>query len=197
MSSMTVFITVPHADCRGDAYWHHCDLLAEEMARKISDAFLARNVETKLFVGNVPRRKVDLNRPVSRLTRFRRSLSKELKNAGFNDVLLDIHSYPSNSKAYELYILDIKQLSFDDTFNTFLIGNLESQGIKTFLLNKGSLKNDIVVEAMTKHGIHDSSLIEVSENLIGQKDRLLYIADAIADATTIYREQNFWEDDFT
>lgn len=187
---MKAIITIPHADCSGKAEGHRCDFSAERFGDLVYDVFLERGIPASIFRGDVPRDVIDLNRRASRRTRFRRALRKELKQAGFNDVLLDIHSFPGDIFPFEVYFLDIAEIGMDDAFNGFLRNELKKEGIKVSVVEKGSLDNDIVIEAMLDHGLSDASLIEINENL--DVERLKIIAIKLVGAVIAYRQLNEW-----
>ena len=113
-------IPVPHAKCQKNAFewnnWpypasfdHNCDTAAPTAAILLHDEL---NVHAKLFMGNVNRKKCDLNRPACRKQPIRREIdhwvAKQLKRKKYVWVL-DVHSYPpvGRYRRYDMYILYI------------------------------------------------------------------------------------------
>lgn len=152
---MKILLTVPHAYCDELLiYGHYCDPIAEEMAKKIS-----RKIPVDLEIGDIPRPVCDLNRIACRITDFRRRISRKIKNF---DLILDIHSYPSDSEygPWDITILEDRQPNLNLTSYS-LYKYLQSFGINVGLIY--GKDNDIIDEANEK-GV-DAFLIEFNESL--------------------------------
>lgn len=162
---MRILLTCPHAYCGNNSidrnYFeseHFCDLIAEDMTNELYTK-LSKNNQVDIEIGKTARPECDLNRIQCRNTSFRRKISQKMQNF---DLILDIHSYPSNSEygAYQAVILEDRPLS-RDLSSYSLYQYLISNGINVGLLQGRG--NDIEDESHEK-GI-DSFLIEFDEDM--------------------------------
>ena len=99
---MTVLLSAPHAGCFSLTGERDCDLLAEKAARYLNLLI----PESKLYVGYVKRKELDLNRDQAFNDPFRVNLRRAADQ--FNPVIsLDIHSFPTPEfNGTDLTILD-------------------------------------------------------------------------------------------
>lgn len=159
----SVVVTAPHATC--DAYSsldHMCDSTAERMARLLRADHVFVNTD-------VSRRVLDMNRPESRDTAFRRAISATPAR-----VLIDVHSFPSGSFGDADFVImepdpeptPAIQLLIDRFRRTDLVGRWV----------QGSPVNSILAVAR-EQGITASFLLEVKEELSG--DQMKRLADVI------------------
>ncbi len=170
----TIILTSPHSYCTNTSYISHmCDFLAEK-ALTILQEKISNFEFIYVHKSNIDRRIIDLNRPISRNTRYRLSVDRILeKSDKHTTVLLDIHSFPiGNFDNSEIAILWIHDSSFADNLEQYL----NNHGIysQKFL---GSKINDIMYSAI-QEGFQNSLLLEFNESL--SNSRLDYICSVIA-----------------
>ncbi len=185
MNSLIVFLTVPHRTCPKTPN-PECDLLAENAARALAGALHARKIQVELFLGDMPRTTVDLNRVASRTTPFRNRLRERLKIQQQRVILLDIHSFPeietTNLDTYIIYqsqrrffILPGLSVNAPQLYVSSLISYWKQRKIKTKAI-LGQF-NDIIEEAVNMNV--PAMLLEFSNNL--SQERLDFIAQTTAD----------------
>jgi len=105
-----IIISVPHSFCRGldDIIRHYCDVVAARAARGLTRRLTDAGHEILLHMADVNREALDLNRPESRPSKFRKALAKDFSKADF---LLDCHSFQGALLHWET---DIVLLKWDD-----------------------------------------------------------------------------------
>lgn len=162
----SVVVTAPHAACATDSPWERtCDRAAERMAQLLRADHVFVNTD-------VSRTVLDMNRPESRDTAFRRAISETPAR-----VLIDVHSFPPGSFGDADFVImepdpeptpKIQQLiDMVRSEHTGLIGRWV----------QGSSLNSILAVARER-GITASFLLEVSEGLKdGELKRLADVFD--------------------
>jgi hypothetical protein len=174
-----VIISAPHAFCQS-RFTRDCDETARPFAESIRDELKKRSVPVEAYFSDQPRSESDANRIEGRTTAFRRKLDKRISEIDCDDVLLDVHSAPSDTLEgyFDVYLLDIEGLQQDNRFNASLLEWLRSHGVTAYKL-QGTQENDIVVRAMTEFCLHDLTIVEINESI--QERRMTGIASIIAD----------------
>lgn len=100
---MRFIVTVPHAAC--PPRWvpheggHPCDLFAENAGRQLQKSLTANGHDARLFVADVPRTAVDMNRSASAGTPWRQRIDVAMAERAPEppSYLLDAHSFPRAS----------------------------------------------------------------------------------------------------
>lgn len=161
MVDLFVVVVAPHSLCNPKLKYRHCDRVAREAA---IDLYQKLPYDGKLFLSNVYREKLDLNRSPSRKSPFRHELSKYIGTVsdGVQKMyVLDVHSFPEG----EYQDRQIAIVNNDMKRNLCakrLFHYLQDDGFDVEYF-EGTDVNDIHIEAL-KHG-HPSVLIEFNENL--------------------------------
>ena len=167
-------ITVPHTFHVGflPREMHATDFSALDAARDLQKAFSA-NVVTRVFVGDVPRFLVDLNRPQSRNTQWRRRVTDLLRFLGRRAVQLDVHSFPDDPwTGKEIVVMDTAR---GHEWARDLAKGLRRRGINAYYI-RGSPRNDLI---QTSEALHvPAVLLEFNEKLASPRRR--EIAAALA-----------------
>jgi hypothetical protein len=154
---MRVLLTVPHG-CEG------CDIAAPGFAMHVSKHLDDFGIKNTKIVSTTKRKTIDMNRLESRSTSYRRNVSKIIGSMKRDDVLIDVHSFPSGSKSqYDVYFLNIVSSLGDDGFIRAMHAFLEKHGVRTGIL-EGSDKNDIVTVTLQR-GLENVALVEINESL--------------------------------
>ncbi len=145
---------------------HNVDVIAEEMARR-----LGRSIrKSTVFIGDINRDVVDLNRKAGRGTAFRERVRRALFSNG-TKLLLDVHSFPIDSPGkYAGSEMSILAFNGEPTpYERSLTEYLSERGVRVKLAGPG--KADIVAE-MRDHALA-STLLEFNEGLTDQRKRQL------------------------
>lgn len=167
---MSVLLTVPHAVCLQEIKVRHCDRVAEKAARILYEMIPS----SQLFIGNILRERMDLNRNVSLNTFFRRRIRWYLENTQ-PLLLLDIHSFPPGEfEGADVAILDEQPASgYGQDLFGYLDENLAGYSIGYF---EGSKVNSIIRES-NYYGV-PALLIEFNESLTD--DEMINISQVIS-----------------
>lgn len=181
----SIILSVPHAVCRdeNDKILHLCDVVAERVARRLFDLLTDKGYRVMLRIADINREEIDLNRPESRDTAFRRGLLQDFPKAFF---LLDIHSFPKKEKWSEDVVLLKWARGSQD--NREYVCNLLWEVAKTDL-NVASVygmeENDIVAHAL-ENGL-PAILVEFSEVSIA--DQGTSVVDRFAQAFVAFLQK--------
>lgn len=166
----TVIITVPHAICRdqNDIIRHKCDVVAERVARGLFDRLTDRGHRVLLRIADIPREKVDLNRPEGRYTSYRKDLARDFPRADF---LIDVHSFPLRRGFWREDIILLKWANegLDNREHVWsLLDRLARLDLNVAVVY-AEKSNDIVAHALEK-GL-PAILVEFSEVSIAEDER--------------------------
>ncbi len=169
---MYVIITASHSLCRNKRD-NLCDRKTFEIAKKLEDKIQSTtNVVPTVYLSNVFRDIIDLNRIESRKTTWRNQIKEDITKALINDnvkhiIVFDIHSFPNGfGFGTSLVILNnlLSKKEGSRLYNNLIDDNVP--GIKMLI---GSDKNDIQLELehMDQHYSKniDTFLLEFSDNL--------------------------------
>lgn len=174
-----VILTVPHAKCpetNESLLNHSCDILSEKFGKLLHKKITC--TKSKLFIGDINRDVIDLNRKESRNTSFRRNVRN---NMTAKSILIDVHSNEPDSYKFGKY--DVSLISDDDELKNNIYGALTQSGYKVGLFNVHPI-DDILIEAKEK-GIEKSILVEINEKHRNNPVILEDIADKIAEQICI------------
>jgi hypothetical protein len=139
---METVITVPHAKCI--LLIRDCDRIAEKAAK-----YLHKAINGNIFISNVWRKTLDLNRAKSYNSKWRKKVRKHLNP---NNVLIDVHSFPIEHSSELMYGITLEE--------NFLSRGIRSRGYNVV---KGDKTNDIIFEAYNKNV--PAILLEFNESL--------------------------------
>jgi len=168
---MKVTITAPHSKFSGPTEVHMADWIAGDVAIELyrlmgcaPSLYLAHEVRAlahapHVYMQDVYRRLIDLNRPESRGTQWRMELARTLRHT---ELLLDIHSFPSSdNEAFDFGVFEIPGITNEVLLRHFS-DELRANG---WLVQRmaGGYENDIAIDAHQR-GV-DALLIEVNESL--------------------------------
>jgi len=112
LTPVHVFLTTPHEKCDPSVTIRHCDRLSGAVANRIVDhikriAGTSRNLKCTYVRGTICRALLDLNRPIARMSTWRRQLDTLINQAvseGEHVILLDVHSYNSDQDMESPYL---------------------------------------------------------------------------------------------
>jgi hypothetical protein len=142
---MRVIISVPHG------YDYDNDVGASIIAEELDVLLSAKGVQTILLVNEKPREIVDLNRPWSRHTPWRRELRKHMIG---DFAVCDIHGFPCDSNSNfardhcDIALLHTPRFT-DINFLRWYAKELAKQGLDTGVY-PATRPNDVVMEAINK-----------------------------------------------
>lgn len=157
-----IILSAPHAYCRSesDKILHFCDVIAGPAAEELNKRLQAAGHETFLHIGNINREDMDLNRPESRETEFRKKLAEDFPKA---DLLIDCHSTPRSRVHWSEDIVLLKWKN-DEVDNRHFVYYLAECLIKDDLdvaITYAQAQDDIVDQAL-RHRL-PAILVEFSE----------------------------------
>jgi len=159
-----IIITVPHAVCKSNFYIdHNCDFIAKPYSYQIKQILDKYGIDNKLFIGNINRKILDLNRIESKNTDFHKKLElfiNKIKRKYKNILLIDIHSGDFGFDKSPIIIYDFPSCLDDNIIRNLLKNNI----ITKESLFKANTFNYIVNKYQNK-GI-TSILIEINEDNI-------------------------------
>ena len=186
-----IIITVPHGFCFYQSLGfdtRDCDKRALDASIILYNKLKERNNVPLIFLSNIKRSKIDLNRPWSRFTEWRQQINdtlRELKNLNPQAklILVDMHSFPQETENTKGW----KKIAFLDTEETETVNNLinklnDGLGKGTIISNfvQGSNINDIQITS--RRYVDFSFLIENNEYIENfTEDELRKAYDIIAD----------------
>lgn len=171
---MPLIISAPHALCKKKAE-RDCDRRSKSAAHMLKDVIVGitgGQCDVTTEVSTLYRPVYDANRPVSKLTQYRITLTRLTKRkvAEGETFVIDIHSFPPDSKHgyYKVYFLEIHNDSHTITSWTDTDRFNASRSISNVFgryggaIIRGSTKNDIMFTSMAE-GAH-TVLLEVNES---------------------------------
>jgi hypothetical protein len=166
---------------------HNCDRKAEFLSDSISEKLFRNNILTKIYLGGINRKIIDLNRFESRNTNFRKKIRYTVEKYNGVIILLDCHSFDETHTFFEKYkdpdfVILVDNLKYFSPASK-LRDMLEYRGIKTNLLQ--GKHNDIIDEFESNPKVLISILLEVSERL--ENNKMIIISDTIKDWTLEFR----------
>lgn len=184
--TLLVLLTVPHYMCIPERT-HNCDRKAEFLSDSISEKLFRNNILTKIYLGGINRKIIDLNRFESRNTNFRKKIRYTVEKYNGVIILLDCHSFDETHTFFEKYkdpdfVILVDNLKYFSPASK-LRDMLEYRGIKTNLLQ--GKHNDIIDEFESNPKVLISILLEVSERL--ENNKMIIISDTIKDWTLEFR----------
>lgn len=154
MDEQLIILSVPHAKCLSENSKHTCDTAADKLATYIKNKL--KNKDARIFLGDINRSIIDLNREAGIYTSWRKNIRDTIKNKLINYKLnksnivfvLDCHSFPNGSFGTKKYPNPDVSILYSSKSQLNIINKL----INTFE------RNNIVT---TSHlGIHNSVIDE-------------------------------------
>ncbi len=194
MDAQKIVVTVPHARCpEWDLSMRVCDIAAEKFARMLQERLQLMLRELRdprrlvVLLGEVSRKRCDLNRIQCRGEPFREAVRAELR-AG-DVILLDVHSFPRGEfPGTHVVFLDVERsvLRRPSPFVRELhvematMASLSGARIRTEVI-AGTQVNDILLEAI-QMGNRRNALVEIDESLSVPQMHMLaeWMAQAVA-----------------
>jgi len=169
MNDLDVLITVPHAGCFVNPF-RMCDTRAYEAAQILHQALNSYDLKNQVFANTaIPRFIMDMNRFVSRDTRWRKLLSEVLREKKPRWII-DMHSFPSDTIWGDRSGLKIEILHDEHPFPLYVHQVLkELQKIEPTMSNLDQGKwNDIMDQVLenNRRNLQTSKvfLLEVNES---------------------------------
>jgi succinylglutamate desuccinylase len=180
-------ITVPHFVCpktiQGVKKKHPCDSAAETGALLLEKYFGKKKIVTKVFLGDIERKKCDLNRAEEsqRLcsSTFRSRVTNYVKSSKV--FVFDVHSYPTNKKwsnRLDFYLLDETPPPFCE-YSRSCVKYMQSKKVSCTVLQGKPTVNDIMFQ-MRKLG-KPCFLVEFNEALLQKEKRFEYVCKTMVD----------------
>jgi len=156
-----MIVTVPHGLCKENYNKknHLCDLVAKSSGEYIYEGLKKGGIDVVLLIPEVTREAIDMNREISRNTKFRMEVNEAMKD---KLILWDIHSYPAMKDppfTNDVYILD--NLKNPKNYSVDLCKRFKDEGFKCEIYV--GKNNDITNLAREKGLI--SLLLEICEDL--------------------------------
>lgn len=178
-----IVITVPHSVCPGNNVQQHlCDFAASSFALDLQSHLSAQLVKSQFS-----RIYCDLNRPCCRNPHLLVDFLSKIKVKD-GTLILDVHSFPSDSDTSEVIFLDPKDgfFSYTKDLTIFLL----KRGINAAIA-RASVINNIIISALflssncSKKVVSCGGiLIEINEGV--SKKRRSYIAKVISDWVNLH-----------
>jgi hypothetical protein len=153
-----IMITTPHNE---PPIPHAYDTIVEELSEIIGEHLKEYIDRVLVLHTDTNRMQSDMNRIISRDTKFREKVRKEAKK---HKILLDLHSYPphgSKYSGYDMCLLHVPEYT-DTVLLEALKRNLESKGYHVGIFKTPEGRADLIVDAKDTAGI-EVILLEVNE----------------------------------
>ena len=175
-SKTNILLTVPHAaESPTNPALHLTDYAAMPLANALSGRLKAEGKNAQMIVGEINRSFMDLNRSEATDSAFHQKINNKLAHT---DILLDIHSYPTNHPEWgDAQVVLFTSSHYPDEVrkNTMNLANhLASSGIQVLI--DGANHQNYIQNKGAANGVKQSDLIEVRED-----QDLLPIAEAIVE----------------
>lgn len=180
--NIAIILTIPHAKCIGNNENHTCDAYAKKLADALENKLTKITKNIHIFIGNINRSKIDLNRIQSRVTPFRRKVietAKKWLDSGIRELfVIDCHSFPVNvsgiytfgtneiSKPQVTILYDQSTYNIDKKYADLLEKKFRDIGLKSTEL-KG-IHNDIIdqfIQLKSNYTKIIPLLVEIREDL--------------------------------
>lgn len=202
-----VFITTPHEKSDPSVTIRHCDRLSGVVALRTVDNIrqfadtTTRNLRCTYVRGSVYRALLDLNRPIARMSTWRRELDNLIQQAiakGEHVILIDIHSYNSDKDIQSPHLPPLVSLNTAymlipstadaDEYQSNIMHNLYNY-LRHFLgrdaigLAPCAEMNDIVTTIAAIPGVLGAGMICVNESLTHDQ------VDSLSQTITLWLKQ--------
>lgn len=141
-------ITTPHSKCPS-ASERLCDMRASNVAHIIHNILISKGYQSEIHEAPVFRNTLDLNRPISQNNPWRKNIQSRisyLQNRHDNVILLDIHSFPHGTNAFQIQNEPKIVLLNRAGKNTAIVDKLKNTISSVYTIPASDL-NDIIIQA--------------------------------------------------